>query len=86
MMLLAFWFVLIGGPDRDSEQLFDATAPHFPLFFIPAAVGVVASADALAQAWIHILIAVVLGTAATIAVTAVLAQALLNHIGKVRLT
>lgn len=71
-------FAIRGGPDRESEELFDFAAPYFPLFFVPAAVGVVASLDVLAFAWIHVTAAIVFGTAATILVTGLVSQALLR--------
>jgi holin-like protein len=75
---LAMAFALRGGPDTGSERLFDFAAPYFPLFFVPAAVGVIASLDVLALAWFHCAAAVVGGTALTILVTGRVAQALLT--------
>ena len=84
MILLAALFAVRGRADPDAASLFDIAAPHFPLFFIPAAVGIVASADILAQAWLHITVAIVLGTAVTITITGAIAQFLLSALGKVR--
>lgn len=78
LILLTAFFVLRGRPDAGVAALFDTTSPHFPLFFVPAAVGLIASGETLAVAWLQILVAVTLGTAATIAVTGWLAQALLR--------
>lgn len=78
LILLTGFFVLRGRPDPSMATLFDTTSPHFPLFFVPAAVGLIASGEILAVAWLDILVAVALGTAATIAVTGWLAQALLR--------
>jgi len=47
---------------------------------VPAAIGVVASFDVLSAAWLHV--AIVLGTAASIAVTGRLTQALLGRIAE----
>ena len=43
-----------------------------------AAVGIIAGAELLSHAWLHIVTAIILGTAATIAVTGLIAQALLR--------
>jgi holin-like protein len=62
-------FAICGGPDPGSEELFDFAAPYFPLFFVPAAVGVVASLDVLSAAWVHLIAAIVFGTGVTLLVT-----------------
>jgi holin-like protein len=82
MLMLASLFAVRGGADPASSRLFDAAAPHIPLFFIPAAVGVIASADLLARAWLPIAVAIVLGTALTLVTTGALAQLLLRGIAK----
>ncbi|MCG6875174.1 MAG: CidA/LrgA family protein [Betaproteobacteria bacterium] len=84
MMLLATIFAARGGVDAGAASLFDAAAPHFPLFFIPAAVGVVASAELLSHAWLYVAVAIVASTAATIAITGMLAQRLLNLLAKAK--
>lgn len=68
-----------GGPDPTMERLFDGVAPHAPILFVPMAVGVVASREALALFWAHLAVAVVVGTAATLVVTGLCAQALLRR-------
>jgi holin-like protein len=50
------------------------------LFFVPAAVGVIASLDVLAFAWLYVAAAIVVGTAVTILVTGVVAQSLLRRV------
>lgn len=76
---LASGFALSGRPDKGSEELFDFAAPYFPLFFVPAAVGVVASRDVLAFAWVHIAAAIVIGTGVTIFITGLIAQSLFRQ-------
>jgi holin-like protein len=80
LAVLATGFAIRGGPDNGSEQLFDFAAPYFPLFFVPAAVGIVASLDVLALAWIHVTMAIVFGTTMTILITGLISQALLRPI------
>lgn len=77
---LSIAFAIRGGPDPGSAELFDFAAPYFPLFFVPAAVGVVASIDMLAGAWLSILTAIVAGTAVTLLFTGLVFQALLRRI------
>ena len=77
---LTLVFALRGGPDRASEELFDFAAPYFPLFFVPAAVGVVASIDIIFYSWVHILTAIVLGTSVTLVITGLVFQALMQSI------
>lgn len=78
MLLLAIVFARRRGPGESMARLFDGLAPHLPLFFVPAAVGIVASVKLLSQAWVHIAVAIALGTAVTIATTGWVAQALLR--------
>jgi holin-like protein len=80
LVTLAAIFAWRGGPDAASARLFDFAAPYFPLFFVPAAVGVIVKLDVLAVAWLHVLAAVVLGTAITLAVTGLVFQALLRRL------
>ena len=84
MIFLATIFALRGKVDVETAQLFDLAAPHFPLFFIPAAAGIVASEEMLAQSWLYIAIAIILGTGVTIITTGVLAQYLLSVLRRVR--
>lgn len=77
LFALALAFAVRGGSEAGFDDLFDFAAPYFPLFFVPAAVGVVASLEILSAAWLHVAVAIVLGTAATIAVTGLVTQALL---------
>ncbi|SER87896.1 LrgA family protein [Tranquillimonas rosea] len=70
-------FALRGRPDPDLERLFDGVAPHTPLLFVPTAAGLVAHVDLLALFWVPIVVAVVLGTATTLVVAGLCAQALL---------
>lgn len=80
LLALSLAFAFRGGPDTGFEELFDFAAPYFPLFFVPAAVGVVASIDVLARSWLYIATAIVVGTAITILVTGRLLQSLLGRI------
>lgn len=78
MVALALMFAMNDGPDRDTSRLFDMIAPHAPLLFVPAAVGVVANLDTLVLFWAAYAAAVIFGTGAVLAVTGLSAQALLH--------
>jgi holin-like protein len=82
LAVLTTAFAIRGGPDAATAKLFDFAAPYFPLFFVPAAVGVIASLDMLAFAWLHVVAAIVVGTAVTILVTGVIAQCLLRRVAE----
>jgi len=83
LLILMGFFIAQGGVDDGSAQVFDAFAPHFPLFFIPAAAGIVANLDVVAQNWFYILLAICLGTGVTIAFTGMLTQSLLPLVKRV---
>jgi len=78
LAILTGFFVLRGGVDASSAQVFDAVSPHFPLFFVPAATGIVAHLGVLAQNWMYIALAIIVGTSVTIALTGLLMQSLLQ--------
>ena len=78
LLALTALFFCRGGPDEATGRLFDAACPHFPVLFVPAAVGVVAALDTLALLWPMLVAAVLLGTLVTVLVTALIAQALLQ--------
>ena len=78
MLLMTSILLGQGGPDNETSALFDMTAPHFTMFFVPAAVGVVSSFDALLDNWVYFLTAIVAGTSATLIVTGWLTQKILG--------
>jgi holin-like protein len=80
LALLTAVFALRGGPDAGSEELFDIAAPYFPLFFVPAAVGVVASVEMLVSSWAYLSLAIIGGTAVTLLATGLICQWLLWRI------
>jgi holin-like protein len=79
LIALAFYFFWNGDLDLRTARLFDAISPVFPMFFVPAAVGIVANVAMLSSAWLHVATAITLGTATTIAATGLIAQALLRR-------
>lgn len=77
LLVLVTAFLARGGPDKASQELFDFAAPYFPLFFVPAAVGVIANLEVLVFAWLQIAAAITAGTAVTLLVTGQVAQRLM---------
>lgn len=59
------------------SRLFDAIIPFAPMLFVPAAVGVIANVEAIASAWLPIVSAITLSTAASLLVTGFAFQLLL---------
>jgi putative effector of murein hydrolase LrgA (UPF0299 family) len=84
LLALTLRFAWRRGPDAEIGALFEVAAPRFQLFFVPAAVGVVANFDILAASWVFLVIAVIGGTAVALVVTGRVVQALLgrSRIGK----
>ncbi len=78
LAVLTAAFAWKGSPHPGFERLFHLAAPWFPLFFVPAAAGVLAHLALLSAAWLHVAVAIVLGTALVLVITGQLAQALLT--------
>jgi holin-like protein len=74
LLLLATLAVRGGAPPalRDAAQ---GLLQHLSLLFVPAGVGVMVHSGRIAAEWLPILVALVLSTAATIAVTALVMRA-----------
>jgi holin-like protein len=77
LAVLTAAFAWEGRPLPGFERLFALAAPWFPLFFVPAAVGVVAHLALLSSAWLHVAVAIVFGTALALLITGQVAQVLL---------
>lgn len=82
LAILTAAFAWEGRPHRGFEEFFDLAAPWFPLFFVPAAVGVLAHLALLSAAWLHVAVAIVMGTTLALVVTGQLVQALLSFAAK----
>lgn len=70
MALLFFYLVIRGREDADLDTFTAAFLRHLSLLFIPAAVGIVAHLDRIADEWLAIAVALGGSTAAAIAATA----------------
>ncbi|APR93451.1 murein hydrolase transporter LrgA [Pandoraea thiooxydans] len=78
MVLLLLWLLA-------NERLLPVIAPtsqellrHLSLLFVPAGVGIMAQAHTLSGQWLAIVVALVVSTALTITVTALVTQALIR--------
>ncbi|HEX6827563.1 MAG TPA: CidA/LrgA family protein [Burkholderiales bacterium] len=75
-MLLLFVTLLVrGGAPRPLREAAQGLLRHLSLLFVPAGVGVMVHAGRIAAEWLPILVALVLSTAVTIAVTALAMRA-----------
>jgi len=70
MALLFAYLVIRGREDADLDTFTSAFLKHLSLFFIPAAVGIMAHLDRIADEWVAIAAALVISTAASVAATA----------------
>ena len=75
MLLLFATLVARGGAPRLVRETAQGLLRHLSLLFVPAGVGVMVHTERIAAEWLPILVALVLSTAATIAVTALVMRA-----------
>ncbi len=70
MALLFIYLVVRGREDAALDTFTAGFLRHLSLFFIPAAVGIVAHLDRIAQEWVAIAVALIVSTAASVVATA----------------
>jgi holin-like protein len=75
MLLLFATLAIKGGAPHPLRKTAQGLLSHLSLLFVPAGVGVMVHAGRIAAEWLPILLALVLSTAATIAVTALAMRA-----------
>lgn len=76
MALLFLYLVARGREDADLDSFTGAFLRHLSLLFIPAAVGIMAHLDRIAEEWLAIAAALAVSTAASIAATAAVVKLL----------
>ncbi len=83
MGMLCLFFALLLSPRlmQKIEESSHHVLKHMSLFFIPAGVGIMVSASGIAQHWLALLLAVVVSTLLTLAVTAFCMQVLMRPSG-----
>jgi len=70
MLLLFLALALRGGPSEEFRTSSQGLLQHLSLLFVPAGTGVLLHLHRVADEWIALLVSLVLGTLATLAVTA----------------
>lgn len=70
MALLFVYLVIRGREDAQLDSFTAAFLSHLSLLFIPAAVGIMAHLDRIAEEWLAISVALVVSTVAAIVATA----------------
>jgi len=75
MALLFLFLVLRGGPGNDLKQTSQGLLQHLSLLFVPAGTGVMLHLHRLQDEWLPILVSLLVSTAATLAVTALVMKA-----------
>lgn len=70
MALLFLYLVARGREDAQLDTFTTVFLRHLSLLFVPAAVGIVAHLDRIAQEWLAIAVALLVSTALSIAATA----------------
>lgn len=75
MLLLLLMLIWRGGPSQNLRDTGQSLLSHLSLLFIPAGVGIMVHGQRIAQEWLALVVAVVLSTALTLAVTALVMRA-----------
>lgn len=76
MVLLFVFLLLRRGPGRELQNTSHNLLQHLSLLFVPAGTGIILHLHRLREEWLAIALSLVLSTAITLAVTALLLQAL----------
>jgi holin-like protein len=79
MALLFLALVVRGDPSTELRDTAQGLLRHLSLLFVPAGTGVMLHFQRMSDEWLPILTALVLGTAITIALTALVLRFLLRH-------
>ncbi len=82
LALLLVILIVRDGPDPDLRDTSNGLLRHLSLLFVPAGVGIVNELDAIERNWVPILVAIVVSTAVTLAVTGWMMQRLLRDAGE----
>jgi len=82
MVLLAGLLVWRGRLNSDIARAADFLLGHLSLFFVPAAVGVMANGARIARECVPICVAILVSTVSTIIVSALVFQAVMRAMGR----
>ena len=78
MALLFAFLALRGGPGEDLQKTTQGLLQHLSLLFVPAGTGVMLHLHRLQDEWLPILLSLLVSTAATLAVTALVMKAFMR--------
>ena len=77
MLLLFLWLVLRSGPDQELQMTSNTLLQHLSLLFVPAGTGIMVHLHRVADEWLPLLLSLLISTAATLVVTALVMKLLM---------
>lgn len=82
MLFLFLWLVLRSGPDDELQTTSNALLQHLSLLFVPAGTGIMVHLHLVGDEWLPLLLSLVLSTAVTLTVTALVMKACLRGVSR----
>ncbi len=82
LALLLGILIVSNGPSANLRDTSDGLLRHLSLLFVPAGVGIVTELDAVERYWRPILVAILVSTVVSLAVTGWMMQRLLRDAGE----
>lgn len=79
MGLLLIALILTEGPNAELHQTTGHLLQHLSLLFVPAGTGIMLYFQLMADAWLPLVISLLISTFITIAVTALVLRSLMRH-------
>ena len=77
MLLLFVALVLRGGPGKELQTTSQTLLQHLSLLFVPAGAGIMVHLHRVSDEWLPLLLSLVISTAATLVVTALVMKLLM---------
>ena len=75
MLFLFFALILRGGPCKDLQTTGSTLLQHLSLLFVPAGTGIMVHLHRVADEWLPLLLSLLISTAVTLVVTALVMKA-----------
>lgn len=79
MLLLFLTLAWRGGPPVELKTTSQGLLQHLSLLFVPAGTGIIVHLDRVADEWLPLLVSLLVSTAATLAVTALVMRLILGR-------
>lgn len=79
MLLLFLALAWRGGPPAELQTTSQGLLQHLSLLFVPAGTGIIVHLDRVADEWLPLLVSLLVSTAATLAVTALVMRLTLGR-------